>query len=274
MRVRYSFSSRKSKRAIDSPKMRKQREKYPDMIKRIIRESDIVLEILDARFIAETRNYEIENSARKSGKVLVFVMNKSDLVKKRKTRVTPSVFVSCRTGKGIKKLRDLIKKEAGRIKKEEKVVVGVIGYPNTGKSSLINMLVGKSSAGIGAEAGFTKGVQKLRLDKDIILLDTPGVIPEKEYSNTEKDRMAKSAIFGGRSYSQIKDPEMTIAKIIEEYPESLEKHYNLGAKNNAETILEELGKKWNCLRKKGEVDLDKTARRILKDWQEGKIKFA
>ena len=175
--------------------------------------------------------------------------------------------------KGIKKLRDLIKKEAGKIKKEDKVVVGIIGYPNTGKSSLINILIGKHSAGTGADAGFTKGIQKLKMTQDIMLLDTPGVIPKKEYSSIETSKIAQHTIVGGRSYSQVKDPEMVIVKIIENYPELLDKHYKIKSKGDSEILLEKLGKKFNLFKKKGEVDIDKTARKVLRDWQRGEIKI-
>src|SRR5690606_27219401 len=102
--------------------------------------------------------------------------------------IYPYVLVSCTKRKGIKKLRDLIKitakkiekKEKREIKKDkiivsenEKVKVGIIGYPNTGKSSLINILSGKGGAGVGSDAGFTKNIQKIRLSEDVVLIDSP-----------------------------------------------------------------------------------------------------
>ncbi|MAG10884.1 hypothetical protein CMI44_01055 [Candidatus Pacearchaeota archaeon] len=315
MKVRYSFSSRKTKRATKSPKMRKQKEKYPEIIKRIILESDIILEILDARFIEKTRNKEIEKKIKGLNKKIIYVLNKSDLIrridKKELSKVKPNLTISCKTRKNIRKVRDLIKREVKKIKKVDKrkpsinelmetprairvgrakrglggqkiarkilrsapVIVGIIGYPNTGKSSLINLLIGKSKAGTGADAGFTKGVQKLKLEQDIILLDTPGVIPKEEYSNVKSKKIAQHTIVGSRSYSQVKDPEMVISRLVKEYPKVLENHYKTRLKPDAEKILGELGKRWNYLEQGGKVNFDKTARKILKDWQTGVIKI-
>lgn len=276
MRVQYQFSSRKTKRATKSPKMRKQREKYPSIAKKIIEMSDIILEVLDARYIQDTRNLELEEKIKKQGKKIIYVLNKSDLIEKTKKEKTkeryPHIFISCSKRTNVAKLRDLIKKESKQSPSEDKILVGVIGYPNTGKSSLINILIGKASAKTGAEAGFTKGFQKIKLTPNIALLDTPGVIPEKKYSSIEKEKIAQHTIVGGRSYSQVKDPEFVIAQIIKDYKGVLEEHYKINAKGNSEIFLEELGKKLNFLKKGKRVNVDKTSRKIIKDWQAGIIK--
>ncbi len=247
------------------------------LIQKIIQDSDIILEILDARFIEETRNSEIEEQIKKQNKKLIYVLNKSDLLleKKKKINLSPSILVSCKERRDIKKLRDLIKILSKKIKKSfgEKIIVGIIGYPNTGKSSLINLLIGKSSAGVGSEAGFTRGIQKLRLDENILILDSPGVIPEKQYSHTEKEKISKQTIAGGRSYSQVKDPEIVVAELIGAYPNILEKFYNIQANKDSEILIEELGRKKGFLKKGGLVDIDRTARYILRDWQTGKIRI-
>ena len=265
--------------------MRKQRGKYPELILKIIRDSDIILEVLDARFIEETRNPEIEEQIKKypkeghkQNKKLIYVLNKSDLLldqKENKINLFPNIFVSCKERKSIRKLRDLIKILSKKIKKNfgEKIIVGIIGYPNTGKSSLINLLIGKSSAGVGSEAGFTKGIQKLRLDENILILDSPGVIPEKQYSHTEKEKISKQTIAGGRSYSQVKEPEIVVAKLIGAYPKILEKFYNISANGDSEILIEELGRKKGFLKKGGLVDGDRTAKFILRDWQTGEIRI-
>ncbi len=271
MRVRYSFSSRRTGHI---GKMRKQRQKYPALVKKIIEDSDIILQVLDARFPEETRNHEIEQEIKKSKKKIIYVLNKSDLTTQGKIKnLSPNVAVSCKDRKGIRILRNLIKQLSKKIpKKEEKVLVGVIGYPNTGKSSLINILIGKASAGTGAQAGFTKGIQKLKLDENTLLLDSPGVIPEKEYSGVEKEKIAKHVKVGGRSYSQVKEPEIVVAKLIKEYPNVLEKFYKIKANGDSEVLIEKLGKKKGFMKKGGEINEDQTARLILKDWQEGEIK--
>ncbi|MFH1608072.1 MAG: GTPase [archaeon] len=264
---------RRSEKKLKNAK--KQKTKYPKLVRDIIFSSDIILQILDARFPEQTRNHELEKEITKQNKRLIYVLNKSDLAQKKKVNLIPHVFVSSKTRVGVKRLRDLIKKEKKNIKKEpdEKTIIGIIGYPNTGKSSLINVLTGKASAKTGADAGFTKGIQKLKLTNEITLLDTPGVIPNSEYSGVKTSAIAEHTIVGGRSHSQVKNPEIVIHKIIKEFKGVLEKHYKLNAKGNSEIILEKLGIKFNFLKKGGEVDTDKTARKILKDWQEGIIKI-
>jgi len=110
------------------------------------------------------------------------------------------------------------------------------------KSSLINLLIGKGSAAVSSQAGFTKSIQKLRLSKGIVLIDTPGIIPEEEYSTIQESLISKSAKIGGKSYSQVKNPELAVVKIMKEHPDVLENYYKIKAKNNPEILLEKLGK--------------------------------
>ena len=278
MRPRYSFSSRRTRK---TKNIRKQKAKYPAVVDKLINSSDIILEVLDARFIKETRNIELENEIKNKGKALIFVINKSDLAEKiRKQELQdakPYVLISAKQRKGIKDLRIKIKRESKKITKAidetGKISIGIIGYPNTGKSSLINTLIGRSKAGTGSEAGFTKGVQKLKLSENILLIDSPGVIPKKDYSGFEKEKIAKHTKVGGRSFSQVKEPELVIANIMKEHKEILENHYKIKAKNNSETLIEKLARKKGFLKKGGEINEDKTARFILKEWQQGKIKL-
>lgn len=254
--------------------IKKQRGKYPLLLEKIIETSDIILEILDARFVKEMQNKEVGKLIEKKGKKIIYVLNKSDLTLKRDKRLNPRVFVSCRTKKGVTELRDKIKAEAAKIKKEGKynrVQVGVIGYPNTGKSSLINLLIGRNSAKTGSEAGFTKGIQKLRLSEDILLLDSPGVIPANEYSMTSEEKIALHVKVGGRSHTQVKNPEVALNEIVKTDGKALEKFYKIEFEN-AEDLIEKIGNKKGFLKKGGEVNSDRTARAILKDWQLGIIK--
>jgi ribosome biogenesis GTPase A len=137
---------------------------------------------------------------------------------------------------------------------------------------LLNVLIGKSSAGVGSDAGFTKGIQKIKLSKGIILIDTPGVIPKEDYSHSEMQKIAGHTILGGRSYSQVKEPVFVVQEIMLKFPGILEKHYEIEANGDAEILIEELGKKQGFLKKGGIVNEDTTARSILKDWQTGKIR--
>jgi len=254
----------------------KSKAKFPTLLNKIIRESDIILEILDARFPEETRNFEIEKEIKNQKKAIIYVLNKADLIKdKKKLKITPHVYMSAKNRAGGKSLREQIKIQAKKVKtpvEEGRISVGVIGYPNTGKSTLINILIGKSSAGTGAEAGFTKGIQKLRLTSEILLLDSPGVIPDIEYSSIEQRLITKQAKVGGKSASQIRDPDIVISDLMKEFKGVIEDHYKIEAKGDSEILIEKLGRKKNFLKKNNIVNEDQVARLIIKDWQEGKIK--
>ncbi|OGJ12580.1 hypothetical protein A3K82_00190 [Candidatus Pacearchaeota archaeon RBG_19FT_COMBO_34_9] len=287
MKTRHSFSKgkRHDSSVITRQKryIKKEKAKYPALAEKIVQMSDIILEVLDARFIRETRNLELEESIRKQNKKIIYVFNKADLIDIKKIKeediasLSPKVFVSCITRKGGKELRNKIKITSYTIKKPvdnslNKITAGVIGYPNTGKSSIINLLVGKPSAGIGADAGFTKGIQKVNLTSDIVLIDSPGIIPDKEYSDSNRSAISRHTKVGARSYSQVKYPEMVVSDLMKEFSSVLEKHYSINAEGNSEILIEILGRKKGFLKKGNEVDEDKTARLILKDWQEGRIR--
>jgi ribosome biogenesis GTPase A len=281
MRVRYIFSSRRTRRIEN---IAKQRQKYPAVLLKVIEISDIIIQVLDARFFNEMRNKEIEEIIKKEKKQIIYVLNKADLVEREKIKksqleeIKPYVFTSCAKRSGIKELRDKIKQTSKSVKKSpdnkyDRIQVGIIGYPNTGKSSLINLLIGKMSAGVGSQAGYTKGMQKIKLTKDLLLLDSPGVIPSNDYSQHEQEKIIKHQKVGGKSFSQIKDPETLVVELVKEYSKQIDKYYKIDSKGDSEKLIEELGKRKGFLKKGGEVNYDKTSREIVKDFQEGKIKI-
>jgi ribosome biogenesis GTPase A len=281
MRVRYEFSSRHTGHIEN---INKQRKKFPDIVTEIINISDIILEVLDARFIYDTRNRALEKEVERLGKKLIYVLNKSDLVdleKKKKElkelKLYPYVLVSCNKRKGARELRTKIKIEAKRVElphdKMKRVQIGIVGYPNTGKSSLINLLSGKNSAKVGAEAGFTKVMQKIKLTDDILILDTPGVIPAEEYSHHKPSLIAKHAKISARDANKVRRPDIVIQKLVDDFGEQLEKHYKVKVNGDGDLLIEEVGKKMNLLKKGGVVDENRAAKFILTEWQAGKIKI-
>lgn len=288
MRVRYSYSSRRTGH-IDN--IRRQRVKYPQVAKNIVNTSDVILEVLDARFIEETRNPELEKEIERQKKKIIYVLNKADLVKSSKLSeikrsLYPSAIVSCTERRGVRDLRNLIKRVSKTIEKREmremkrdkvimgddkRIKVGVIGYPNSGKSSLLNLLAGKSAAGVGSEAGFTKNVQKIRLSEEIVLIDSPGVIPDEQYSVSDKIKISEHTLLGGKSYTQVKEPELVVSQIMQKFPGLLENYYEIEAEGNPDELIEHLGYKKGFLKKGGTVNEDQTAREILRAWQLGEI---
>tara|TARA_Y100000310_G_scaffold161531_1_gene161406 strand:- start:493 stop:1335 length:843 start_codon:yes stop_codon:yes gene_type:complete len=278
VRVRYSFGSRHTGRIEN---IKKQKKKYPDVMKEVIGISEIILEILDSRYIEETRNKEIENEIKKQGKKIIYILNKSDLVDSEKLEknlpkdLKPYVFVSAKTRKGSGNLRNKIKIESKRadIGEKKRVHVGVIGYPNSGKSSIINLITRRGVTGTSKQAGYTKGMQKIKMSDGILILDTPGVIPESKYSSSAKMTFSEDAKVGARSYNDVKDPEDIVHYLMKDFSKQIENHYKIDSNNDSEILIEELGKKLNFLKKKGKVDVDRTSRIVLRDWQEGKIKI-
>lgn len=278
MRVRYSFGSRHTGNLTN---IKKQREQFPNIANKVIRMADIILEVLDARFIEDTRNKDIERRIRCSRKDVIYVVNKIDLVNVNdllfSEDLNPRILLSTRERRGGGKLRNLIKMEAKRFFKREpkrkNVYIGILGYPNVGKSSIINLLIGRKSAGVAAQPGFTKGIQKLKLGTGILLIDTPGVIPRKEYSPVETKLVERNAIVGARSYADVRNPELAITSIMESHGPEILAHYGLTLKEGEEdNILEVFAKKKSLLLKGGVPDEERAARQILKDWQIGKIR--
>jgi hypothetical protein len=238
-------------------------------VNQVIEEADILLEVVDARRIDETRNIEIEEKVRRAGKILIYVFNKCDLADQtaleyKKKELFPSVFVSSKDYHGIKMLYERIMIEGKKLGLK-KPRVGVLGYPNMGKSSLINALNGTGKARTSAESGFTKGKQYVSTKK-ILLIDTPGVIPYGE-----KDTM-KKALIG--IDTKLKDPELAVLNIMEEYPSIIEEHYGADPDDeDKEVSLENIALKLNLVIKGGKPDTKKAAERILRDLRDGKIKI-
>lgn len=240
-----------------------------NMVNNVISDADILLIVLDSRMAQETRNLEIEKKVAASGKPLIYVLNKCDLVDKhileQYKRVIPnSVFISAKFHLGTTKLREKILMTASRLKLESKVRVGVLGYPNVGKSSLINALKGKSATKTSSISGFTKHIQKVRTSK-IILLDTPGVIPYKE-----QDRL-KHNIIGTLDHNKEKNPDIVAVNLMETFPRVIEKYYNVYVSDDKEKTLEDIAIKRNMIIKGSKPDIKRAAKMIMNDWQTGKI---
>lgn len=232
----------------------------------VIYEADILLMVVDARLIKETYNEEIVEKVKSRNKPLITVVNKADLVEKShlekyKQKYHPCVFVSATQMLGTTLLKKAILKES----KGESCRVGVLGYPNTGKSSVINALRGRASAKVSSISGYTTGRQIIRASK-IVLLDTPGVIP---YS--EKDDH-KHIIIATKNFYDSKDPDIALLALIEETGHLLFHHYDVKKGRDDEETLENFAKKLNRFKKGGIPDIETSSKIILKDWQQGKIK--
>jgi len=240
------------------------------VVNKVLDECDVVLEVLDARMPFETRNEELEKKAEIKGKKLVYVLNKCDLVSKKysekiKKKLKNSVFVSTKENHGLLKLKEAIMRSVNK----RPVYVGVVGYPNTGKSSITNMLKGKAAAKTAQLAGFTKGVQKVKITKDLFLLDTPGVL---DFKNDEDILVLMSA-----KTEKLKEPDLIAMKIlklfIDGYSEKLEQIYGVEVVDDEEELLDLIAIKLGKLVKGGKPDINAVSKRIISDWQIGKLNF-
>ncbi|MAG38217.1 GTPase [Candidatus Pacearchaeota archaeon] len=278
MRVRHDFSARKGKTR-KSPDRNDHNVKFPVAVRDMIRTCDILLEVLDAREIERTRNREIEKLVTDSGKKLILILNKVDLVDLKELKkdyvlsdLEPYVLFSSKNKIGKSRLREKLKIEVKKLKlREQKARVGIIGYPNTGKSTLINALAGGGKVSTSAESGHTRAIHKIRFNKDILILDTPGVIPDKEFEERNIFDSKKHFIIGVKTYDKVKDPDMIVMDFMSKHKGKLQKFYGI-KEDDVELFIEAIGKKYNFLKQKGKVDTERAARFILKDIQEGKIK--
>ena len=227
-------------------------------VRSVITRSDVIIEVLDARFPELTRNREIEHLIKKKGKFLVFALNKADLVtkewaeewKKRLSKEAPVVFTSAKKRWGTRMLRDLIRS----LTEKKPLYIGVVGFPNTGKSSLINVLVGRSSAGVSPKPGFTKGEQIIRLSKGVYLIDSPGDFDVKDE--------VIQLITGAKDPSKAVNPELTAELIIK----NLNRYGDLPFSS-----LEEYAVKKRFLLKGGEPDLIRAAVDVIRRFQRGEF---
>lgn len=239
------------------------------IVNRVIRDADILLLVLDARMPELTRNREIEQKVKNQGKRIIYVLNKCDLVSKKEIEkmnqdYTPSVFISSKEKLG----GTLLFKKIMKISRGKKCTVGVLGYPNVGKSSVINLLKGKGSASVSSQSGHTRGIQFVKAKGKLKLIDTPGVFPFKE-----KD-IEKQVLIGSINPEQIEEPDYFAVKLIDKYPSLFEKYFNEKYQGDGYDFLEKVATKKNILKKGGEADLQRFGRKILKDWQTGKVHIA
>jgi len=253
---------------------------YWQVIQNIINDSDIVIEVLDARMPELSRNKEIEEIVQNSGKRLILILNKSDLVSesnlrkrlKKLQREYPVFVISSKKKLGTKRLREYLIAQSKSKENNKLFRIGVLGYPNTGKSSIINALVMKSKAKVTSRAGTTHGQQWINAGNNIQIIDSPGVIPLKEQDEV------RYALIGSRNIDKIKNLELVAHEVINFFENKLniERLYNIKIdsenSNNPDKIIEQIGIKRGFLKKGGLVDFGRTSIQIIRDWQSGKLR--
>lgn len=252
---------------------------------------DLIIELVDARVPMSSRNPDIHELGRNKSRLIL--LNKADLAEETATDAWVEYFqkqgaravkVNSRKGGGLKSIQAVIQ-EACKEKMERDrrrgilnrpVRAMVVGIPNVGKSTFINTLAGKACAKTGNKPGVTKGKQWIRLNKQVELLDTPGIL----WPKFEDQKVGQQLAFIGSIKDELLNQEELalelIRFLISHYPGTLEEKYSSGEEALQEAaspveILTVIARNRQCLGRGGELDLEKAARLVLDDFRGGRL---
>ena len=289
---------------------------YFKQLKKVIEASDVILEVLDARDPEGCRTRAVEAAilARGSGKRIVLVLNKIDLVPREVARgwleslrrEYPAVAFKASTQKqhrnisrvssgsragsalddskagalqsskcvGADSLLSLLKNFSRNKNIKTMITVGVMGYPNVGKSSLINSLKRTRVAGVSSTPGFTKALQEVQLDAHVKLIDCPGIIFASNQEAATAGGSAGVLLRNCVSVDALVDPVGSVGALLERVDAvSMMEHYAIPAFDSLRQFLVHVGKRRGKLMAGGVIDREAAARVVLRDWNEGKIPF-
>jgi ribosome biogenesis GTPase A len=248
-------------------------EKLPEM--------DLLIEVLDARIPFSTENPMI--AAIRGDKPCLKIFNKTDLADPQLTQDWQDYYEQ---DKGIKTLtisrdepikikqisticRNMITRSDARVKEIHAMIVGI---PNVGKSTIINILTGRTIAKTGNEAAVTRQQQRIKISDDIVLFDTPGML----WGNIENEhsgyRLAATGAIKDTAFDN-DDVAFYLAEyLIKFYPERLVERYQLTSPPQTEIeLIEAIGKLRGCLRKGGQVELDKACKILINEYRLGML---
>jgi ribosome biogenesis GTPase A len=237
----------------------------------VIGNANLVLEVIDARDPIGTRNAHLEKLVMKyPDKRLLIILNKIDLIPQEiATKWTfllkhefPTFAISCT--KGFERTIRLLRKKILEIAPSTPAYVAIVGYTNVGKSTIINGLKGSKVVGVSPQAGFTRGKQYITLSEDILLIDSPGIIPIEgdEIELALRDMLAPE---------KINNIEAVVEQIIKRAGHAaLEELYKVKF-TDSDDFLEKLGRLRGKLMAGGVPDTCETAKLVIRDWQRDKI---
>ena len=256
-------------------------------IKEILPLIDAVAEVVDARIPVSSRNPDLNDII--ENKPHIILLNKCDMADNRATKAwidyyakngIKAIDIDCKSGKGINQFKDTVKtalahkleayREKGMVGKPLRVMV--VGIPNVGKSSFINKIAGKTRAKAENRPGVTRGNQWFTIDKQLELLDTPGVLWPKFEDVTVGEHLA----FTGAVKDNILDTELLAIRLIEilgkNYPELLKNRYGeLDFTLEPYDLLCQIGKKRGMVIRGGETDTERAANMLLEEYRNQKI---
>ena len=256
-------------------------------IKEILPIIDAVAEVVDARIPLSSRNPDLHEII--ENKPHIILLNKCDMADPKatkewidfyKSKGITAIAVDCKSGKGLNTFKDTVKitladklesyKEKGMVGKPLRVMV--VGIPNVGKSSFINKIAGRTRAKAENRPGVTRGNQWFTIDKQLELLDTPGVLWPKFEDKTVGEHLAVT----GAVKDRILDIELLAMRLIEiladGYEDLLTARYgNLDFSMDSYEVLCQIGKKRGMVIRGGDTDTERAANMLLEEYRNQKI---
>ncbi len=251
---------------------------------------DLIIELVDARVPLSSRNPDIDKLGQ--GKARLILMNKSDLADAARSAAWKAwfeekgcyaVLLDARASSQMKTVHAVIE-EACREKRERDRRRGILnrpvramvaGIPNVGKSTFINTFAGRAAAKTGNKPGVTKGNQWIRLNKNVELLDTPGILWPKFEDPQVGRRLAAIGSINDNILNLTELCGYMICFMQEHYPERLAGRYELSeacsTQGDVYEILTSIARQRGCIGKGGEPDLNKAAQLALEDFRSGRL---
>ena len=246
---------------------------------------DIVYEVIDARMPRSSKIVDIDDLIKNKPRLLI--MTKYDLCDKNETNKFIKYYeelgyqvipVDLMTGTNVSKIIDasevVLKEENEKRKskglKPRNIRALILGIPNAGKSTLINRLVGKKSAGVGNKPGFTKSLSWIRIHKNIDLLDTPGILWPKIEDQEAAHILASFSSIKEEILNEDQIASFILRKLYELYPKSLEERYGISELD--EDLIDAydmIASRRGALTKGGVADYERVSRIILQDFKNG-----
>ncbi|WP_461810635.1 ribosome biogenesis GTPase YlqF [Faecalimonas sp.] len=256
------------------------------MMQENIKLIDLVIELVDARIPISSRNPDIDELGKNKARLIL--LNKSDLAEDKQNTAWAEYFskkgysvvkVNSKRGGGIKSIQGVIQEACKeKIERDRKrgilnrpVRAMVVGIPNVGKSTFINALAGKACAKTGNKPGVTKGKQWIRLNKNVELLDTPGIL----WPKFEDQQVGLKLAFIGSIKDEILNTEELAGELIKflttHYAGVLEEKYEIKEQEDPYVCLMEIAKNRHCLLKGNELDTEKAAMMVTDDFRNGRL---
>ena len=247
---------------------------------------DVIIELVDSRVPFGSKNPDIDTLA--NGKSRILLMNKYDLADKAVSDKWTKYYeekgyfvatVNSKNGRGVKAVNDVIQKACKeKIERDRKrgilnrpIRAMIVGIPNVGKSTFINSFAGKACAKTGNKPGVTKGKQWIRLNKNVELLDTPGILWPKFEDQQVGLNLAFIGSIKDELYNIYELSLLLLDYLIKNYPDAVADFYVIENSDSNNELLERIAIKRGCIKSGAEYDLDKAAKCLVDDFRNGRI---